>query len=76
MVFLSDNLLRVKPATVSSPEANSPSIAAARFFRVTLELPLELQMVLCHRMFGSTKDVIRSKDSEGAFKRLAKVFVA
>jgi hypothetical protein len=63
-VFLCDDFLRLK-------EANSP---AARFFTVAKKLPMELQMMLCYRVFGSSKENIKSKDSEVAFNHLAKSF--
>jgi len=44
----------------------------ARFFRISTQLPLELQMVLCYRAVGSAKENISGKDSEAAFKCLAK----
>jgi hypothetical protein len=61
-VFLCDDFLRIK-------EPYSP---VARFFNVVSQLPMELQMVLCYHVFGSTKGNIKSKDSEVAFKSLAK----
>ena len=36
---------------------------------------MELQMMLCHRAVGSTKQNILHKDSEAAFKSLAGVLV-
>ena len=43
-----------------------------RFFAIASQLPLELQMVLCHRAFGSRKDLILIKHSEPAFKKLTR----
>ena len=37
-----------------------------------MTLPMEVQMILCHRAVGSAKDGILSKDSEAAFKSLGK----
>jgi len=62
MVFVSDGLLQVKNTTTP----------AARFFRIIRSLPLELQMVLCFRLVGSGKDIIPGKESEMAFKSLAR----
>jgi len=56
-------LLQVK-VTTSSP--------AARFISIAAQLPLELQMVLCLRQMGSDKEIIPGKESEVAFKELAK----
>ena len=33
-------------------------------FRITSRLPLEIQMIICNRIFGSPKDIILSRDSE------------
>jgi len=43
-----------------------------RFFNITSQLPLDLQMVLCNRIFGSQRDIILSKYSEPYFKCLAR----
>ena len=61
--FVSDGILQIKDTTPSP---------AARFFTIAAQLPLELQMVLCFRSVGSTKEIIPGKDSEVAFKELAK----
>jgi len=63
VVFISDGLLQVNDTTPSP---------AARFFSIASQLPLELQMVLCFRQVGSLMEIIRGKDSEVAFKELAK----
>jgi len=46
-----------------------------RFFNIARQLPLELQMVLCLRQVGSAKEIIQGKDSEVAFKELARRLV-
>jgi len=43
-----------------------------RLFRITWQLPLDLQMVLCNRIFGSPRDIILSRDSEPGFQLLAR----
>ena len=63
VVFVSDGLLQINDTTTPSP--------AARFFSIATRLPLELQIVLCHRQVGSDKEIIPGKDSEVAFKALA-----
>jgi len=63
VVFVSDGLLQVNDTTPTP---------AARFFSIARRLPLELQMVLCHRLVGSRKEIIPGKDSEVAFKTLAR----
>jgi len=64
VVFVSGGLLQIKDTTTPSP--------AARFFYVASQLPLELQMVLCYRLVGSTKEIIPGKESEVAFRELAR----
>jgi len=63
VVFVSDGLLQIKDTT--------PSLAA-RFFSIAARLPLELQMMLCSQVVGSSKEIIPGKDSEVAFKSLAR----
>jgi len=63
VVFVSDGLLQINDTTPSP---------AARFFSIAAQLPLELQMVLCFRQVGSTKEIIPGKESEVVFKELAK----
>ena len=67
VVFLCDDLLTVR--TESSPSSDTTK-KAARFFQIAQSLPMELQMVLCSRVFGSSKDIVLTKHSEPAFKKL------
>jgi len=62
VVFDSDGLLQVTQSTT----------AAIRFFSIASQLPLELQMVLCYRVAGSSKETIPGWISEIAFRELAK----
>ena len=64
VVFLCDDLLKIK-----QDEAHT---TAGRFFAIATTLPMELQMLLCHRVMRSNKQNILSKDSELSFKQLAK----
>jgi len=63
VVFVSDGLLEIK---------DTPSSPAARYFTIVAQFPLELQMVICFRQVGSAKEIISGKDSEVAFKKLAR----
>ena len=62
VVFLCDDLLVIKPLTTKT----------SRFLRIAVQLPMELQMVLCNRLFGSGKDHVLTNHSEPAFKKLAR----
>ena len=44
-----------------------------KFFQITRGLPMELQMMLCHRVFGAEKDIVLTKHSEPAFKKLGRL---
>lgn len=67
VVFLCDGLLCQK--NISS---GNPSLEAARFFSISGRLPLELQMYLCNKVYHSPKEIVLIRDSETAFKNLAK----
>jgi len=69
MVFLCDDYLNLK--TAAAPQDRH----AARFFVMASALPMELQMIVCHKVFGSARENIHSRESEAAFKRLAKALV-
>jgi hypothetical protein len=48
---------------------------AARFFGILQQLPMELQMILCHMVVDSPNQNILTKNSEPAFRCLAqKIF--
>ena len=68
-VFLCDELLQLKSAS------NPDDAHATRFFTIVKRLPMELQMVLCHRAVGSMRQNILHKDSEAAFKSLASILL-
>ena len=76
VVFLCDGLLLTVDAESSASFFvffTKPSTSqAVRFFRIAQSLPMELQMVLCNRVFGSGKDHVLTKHSEPAFKKLGR----
>lgn len=61
VVFLCDGLLDLIDQTQSSE---------VRFFKIAKQLPLELQMILCHRMVGSSGDNIPGEIREVGFRDL------
>jgi len=75
VVFLSDDFLVIKKKSTNADEGmddpNSEVNKLRRFFRITQVLPIELQMMVCNRLFGSARDLIRTVHSEVAFKRMA-----
>jgi hypothetical protein len=74
MVLLCDDFLRIRedaittPTTTTATTTTTTMAALGRFYRISMCLPMELQMVLCHHVYGSSKQNILSKDSEAAFK--------
>jgi len=71
-VFLCDDLLQLKPALATTTAATN----ALRFYSIISKLPMELQMMICHRVVGSMKQNILHNDSETAFKSLARMLLA
>ena len=69
-VFLCDDLFHLNPI------ASNQAAAAFRFFTIVKRMPMELQMVLCRRVVGSAKNSILRKDSEAAFKSLARFLLS
>ena len=72
-VFLCDDLLQLRAGLASTTTASDA--AATRYFAIAKRLPMELQMLLCHRVVGSMKQNILRKDSEAAFKSLARIIL-
>jgi len=64
VVFHSDSFAVINERTAHSYNR--------RFFKITSQLPLDLQMVLCNRIFGSPRDIILSRDSEPGFQLLTR----
>ena len=67
-VLLSDGLLRIRPAAAGQP--------GARFWSVASVLPMELQMVLCRRMFGLDGDVLHRAACEPEYVHFLRLFEA
>ena len=64
VVFHADSFVVIKEGVLQAD--------ITRFFRITYQLPLDLQMVLCNRIFGSPRDIILSRDSEPGFQLLTR----
>ena len=73
--FLCDELLQLQPAFHPAAATPDPAPAATRFFSIAAKLPMELQMILCHRVVGSDKQNILYQDSEAAFKSLVRILL-
>jgi len=63
VVFYSDNFVRLRAGKHGD---------ISRFLRLCKLLPMDLQMVLCNRLFGSGRNVVTSIDSEPGFRWLAR----
>jgi len=66
VVFVSDGLLKTKATGLKEGAKRT------RFFNIARRLPLELQMVMCLRQVRSAQEIIPGKESEVAFKSLAR----
>jgi len=86
VVFVCDGLLIASIASsasssssLSSSLSSSSSVnsnshhKAARFFQIAEALPMELQMVLSNVVFCSGKNLVLTKHSEPAFKKLGRM---
>lgn len=71
VIFLCDGLLECDPICITNHVTNQ----AVRFFSVAKQLPMELQMVLCNLVAGSTATNILTVDSEPAFRSLAHLYL-
>ena len=68
VIFHSDGLLQLKKRL----KKTRPVV---RFFKITSRLPIELQMIICNMALGSSKEFVKTKDSEPAFKKLASCYL-
>ena len=75
VVFICDNLFQLKRERTSS-RLKIAAASAIRFFAITMRLPMELQMIVCNRCFGSVKEGILRRESEAAFKSLARILLS
>jgi len=70
VVFYSDGLLKLHAF-----ETEKVKKKTKRFFAIAKQLPMELQMLLCHRVAGSNGFLVTIRDSEVAFRNLAKGYL-
>ena len=84
VVLLCDNYIALKPLPASSSSSSTiPNASlkedgeagARRFLLIAMVLPIEIQMVLCNRLFSLDKDVVASRHSEPSFRKLLKPFL-
>jgi len=74
VVFLCDDFLRLTERSLNTTTLPREHFAS-RFFVIAKKLPMELQMILCHRASNSYKDNVLTQDSEHAFKNLARALL-
>jgi len=65
IVLLSDGYLRF---FTPSRKLTAQELKTERFFKIALQLPPELQMILCNKLFGLERDLIFVAETEDAFK--------
>lgn len=83
VVLLADDFVRITetepeplPQNVAKPEDKLEAqrrSRAQRFFHIMRQLPLELQMITCNRVYGSVGSLVLTKESEPAFKMMMKL---
>lgn len=66
-LFLSDDYLKIRPESSASPER----ARAARFWRIMIQLPVEVQMVLSNRAHGEAGSYIPAAQRETSIQTLA-----
>lgn len=78
VIFVCEGLLTIVTATTAATQSTDtitttlqPRDETVRFFSLVSTLPMELQMVICHRACDSPKDNVPSHKSEPAFQQLA-----
>jgi len=59
IVLLCDNHLILKPVITTTTVTNNIN-NITRFYNIVCKLPMEIQMLLCHCMFGSSKQNVNS----------------
>jgi len=70
IIFICDGFLSFATPDPSIRYQESWRSRIARFLRIATSLPMELQMLLCHRVFGCPMNNIPTRLSESAFRRL------
>lgn len=68
-VLLCDDYLKLKTEVHDNPPA-------ARFFSTMLRLPMELQMIMCSKVYGLTSETIASIGATDGLKRVVREFYA
>jgi len=69
IIFLCDDYLLKKPAF------SEKALSILRFFSMAQKLPVELQMVLCYRAFGSMQDIVPKLEIEHFSRGLFEKYV-
>jgi len=73
VVLLADDLYLLPSPLLSPPESIHRVI---RFLTMARTLPLELQMLLCNRAAGLSRDMIRTSETEPFFRLYAHIFLS
>lgn len=73
IIFLCDGLLQFPlQHQDENPNEESPTQARViRYFNIASQLPMEIQMLICHRTFNSAANNILTSEAELGFRRLA-----
>lgn len=73
VVLRTDGYLRARPVPWNGGKGLQASMAL-RFHSIVERLPMELQMVVCHRAYHSSRSVVLSCEAEMAFRHSLKLY--
>jgi len=64
--LVSDGYLSLKKSSFETEE----EVRAQRFFMIAKRVPLEIQMIMCRRIFLSSKTFILANETEAALRKV------
>ena len=70
VVFLCDGYMDFRQIPSTGPPINYRKGKLRKFLRIVQRLPMELQMIMCNRALGLSRDLIPSNEREFVFKSL------
>jgi len=71
-----DGYLRPKPLPENVPEVEIKfNTNTLRFFRIAESLNMDLQMLLCNRVFGLSRTIMPFETRNASFQKMFKLFL-
>jgi hypothetical protein len=72
VIFLCDGLLRISSKAVNWTDGDGETV---RFFVMIQKFPMELQLMICQRVYDGEGDTIKQRHIEASFRALAKTYI-